>query len=99
MADVCFWAQSGHADRAQECPLLGVKRTSRRPASMLLLTHFRHDLIRRLRQRALAPAGREYYRLQGHPTWIGTEFLTQSLRQGGNDSIRIDAAAHFDLIN
>src|SRR6516162_2093882 len=32
-------AQSGHGDRAQRCPLLGVKRTSpKRPLMCLLLT-------------------------------------------------------------
>jgi hypothetical protein len=28
-ADVCFWAQIGHRDGVEECPFLGVKRTSR----------------------------------------------------------------------
>jgi hypothetical protein len=37
--------------------------------------------------------------LEGHPTRIGAELLTQSLRQRVNDSIRIDAAAHPDLVN
>src|SRR5262249_13918300 len=37
--------------------------------------------------------------LEGHPTWIGTEFLTQSLRQGVNDSISVNAAARPDLVN
>jgi hypothetical protein len=37
--------------------------------------------------------------LERHPTWIAAEFLTQSLRQGVDDSIRIDAAARPDLVN
>jgi hypothetical protein len=41
----------------------------------------------------LARAGRKYDRLERHPTWIAAEFFTQSLRQGVDDSIRIDAAA------
>src|SRR5262249_41434469 len=53
----------------------------------------------RVRQRGLAPSGRKDDCLEGHPTWIGTEFLTQSLRQGVNDSIRINAAARPDLVN
>jgi hypothetical protein len=47
-------------------------------------------------QRGLAAAGRKYDCLEGHPTWIGAEFLTQSPRQGVNDSIRIDAAARLE---
>jgi hypothetical protein len=48
---------------------------------------------------ALAPVGRKYDCLERHPTWIAAEFLTQSLRQGVDDSIRIDAAARPDLVD
>ena len=48
---------------------------------------------------ALAPVGRKYDCLERHPTWIAAEFLTQSLRQGVDDSIRIDAAARLYLVN
>jgi hypothetical protein len=37
--------------------------------------------------------------LERHSTWIGAEFLTQSLCQGVNDSIRINTAASPDLVN
>ncbi len=50
-------------------------------------------------QRGLARAGRKYDCLEGHPPRIGAEFLTQSLRQSINDSVRIDAVARPDLVN
>jgi hypothetical protein len=48
---------------------------------------------------ALALVGRKYDCLERHPTWIAAEFLTQSLHQGVDDSIRIDAAARLYLVN
>jgi hypothetical protein len=33
--------------------------------------------------------------LKRHPTWIGAEFLAQSLSQSIDDAIRIDAAARL----
>src|SRR5215471_16746475 len=47
----------------------------------------------------LAPVGRKNDCLERHPTRIAAEFLTQSLRQGVDDSIRIDAAARLYLVN
>jgi hypothetical protein len=37
--------------------------------------------------------------LKRHPAWIGAKFSAQSLRQGVNDPVGINAAALLYLVN
>ena len=37
--------------------------------------------------------------MKRHPTWIGAEFLAQSLSQSIDDAIRIDADSRLYLVN